>query len=105
VNVFGGAERAGASGVNTRRGRRPCLLAVHQDPGSDTRQVGLAYAAAIGGGHAEIIEPTPRRDRNRLFGEQAVLCGGLTALIKAGFETLVEVATRLRWLFRMYEMD
>src|SRR3981081_1707365 len=69
----------------------PCLLAVHQDPTSDTREVGLAYAAAIGGGRAGIIETNFREETETdLFGEQAVLCGGLTALIKAGFETLVE---------------
>src|SRR6266852_831039 len=68
----------------------PCLLAVHQDPTSDTRKVGLAYAAAIGGGRAGVIETNFREETETdLFGEQAVLCGGLTALIKAGFETLV----------------
>src|SRR5712664_2051949 len=69
----------------------PCLLAVHQDPTSDTREVGLAYAAAIGGGRAGIIETNFREETETdLFGEQAVLCGGLTALIQAGYETLVE---------------
>src|SRR5712692_9888031 len=68
----------------------PCLLAVHQDPTGDTRQVGLAYASAIGGGRAGIIETNFREETETdLFGEQAVLCGGLTALIKAGYETLV----------------
>ena len=69
----------------------PCLLAIHQDPSGDTREVGLAYAAAIGGGRAGIIETNFREETETdLFGEQAVLCGGLTALIKAGFETLTE---------------
>jgi ketol-acid reductoisomerase len=69
----------------------PCLLAVHQDPTGNTREVGLAYGSAIGGGRAGIIETTFREETETdLFGEQAVLCGGLTALIQAGFETLVE---------------
>jgi ketol-acid reductoisomerase len=69
----------------------PCLLAVHQDPSGDTRDIGLAYASAIGGGRAGIIETTFREETETdLFGEQVVLCGGLTALIQAGYETLVE---------------
>ena len=69
----------------------PCLLAVHQDFTGDTREVGLAYASAIGGGRAGILETTFKEETETdLFGEQAVLCGGLTALIQAGFETLVE---------------
>ena len=69
----------------------PCLLAVNQDPTGDTRLVGLSYASAIGGGRAGIIETTFREETETdLFGEQAVLCGGLTSLIKAGFETLTE---------------
>ncbi len=69
----------------------PCLVAVNQDPTGDTRQIGLAYASAIGGGRAGIIETTFREETETdLFGEQAVLCGGLTSLIKAGFETLTE---------------
>jgi len=67
----------------------PCLLAVNQDPSGDTKAIGLAYASAIGGGRAGIIETTFREETETdLFGEQAVLCGGLTSLIKAGFETL-----------------
>jgi ketol-acid reductoisomerase len=74
------------------RGRGvPMLLALHQDPTGDSRQVGLAYAAAIGGGRAGVIETTFKEETETdLFGEQAVLCGGLTALITAGFETLTE---------------
>jgi len=69
----------------------PCLLAVHQNPGGNTREVGLAYASGVGGGRAGIIETTFKEETETdLFGEQAVLCGGLTALIQAGFETLVE---------------
>jgi len=69
----------------------PCLLAVNQDPTGDTRSIGMAYASAIGGGRAGIIETTFREETETdLFGEQAVLCGGLTSLIKAGFETLTE---------------
>jgi ketol-acid reductoisomerase len=69
----------------------PCLLAIHQDPSGTARSVGLAYASAIGGGRAGVLETTFREETETdLFGEQAVLCGGLTSLIKAGFETLVE---------------
>jgi ketol-acid reductoisomerase len=69
----------------------PCLLAVNQDPTGDTKEIGLAYASAIGGGRAGVIETTFREETETdLFGEQAVLCGGLTSLIQAGFETLVE---------------
>jgi ketol-acid reductoisomerase len=69
----------------------PCLLAIHQDPSGDTKKVGLAYASAIGGARAGVIETTFREETETdLFGEQSVLCGGLTSLIKAGYETLVE---------------
>jgi ketol-acid reductoisomerase len=69
----------------------PCLLAINQDPTGDTKAIGLAYASAIGGGRAGVIETTFREETETdLFGEQAVLCGGLTSLIKAGFETLTE---------------
>lgn len=69
----------------------PCLIAVHQDPSKTTKKLALAYASAIGGGRAGIIETTFREETETdLFGEQVVLCGGLTALITAGFETLVE---------------
>jgi ketol-acid reductoisomerase len=68
----------------------PCLLAVYQDPSGNTRQVGLAYASAIGGGRAAILETTFKEETETdLFGEQAVLCGGLAELIQAGFDTLV----------------
>ncbi len=69
----------------------PCLLAVHQDASGDTRETALAYASALGGGRAGILETTFKEETETdLFGEQAVLCGGLTGLIQAGFETLVE---------------
>src|SRR5712691_9432838 len=59
----------------------PCLLAVHQDPTTDTRAISLAYASALGGGRAGVIETNFREETETdLFGEQAVLCGGLTAL-------------------------
>ncbi|HRX87410.1 MAG TPA: ketol-acid reductoisomerase [Phycisphaerae bacterium] len=67
----------------------PCLLAVQQDPSGDTRDVGLAYACGIGGGRVGILETSFREETETdLFGEQAVLCGGLTELIRAGYETL-----------------
>lgn len=69
----------------------PCLFAVHQDPSGDTRDVALAYASGVGGGRAGIIETSFREETETdLFGEQAVLCGGLTALVQAGFDTLTE---------------
>jgi len=69
----------------------PCLIAVAADPAGDTRDVAFAYAAAIGGGRAGILETTFKEETETdLFGEQAVLCGGLTALVTAGFETLVD---------------
>ena len=78
------AQYVGGGGV-------PCLLAVAQDPSGTSQELGLAYASAIGGGRAGIIETTFAEEcETDLFGEQAVLCGGLTSLIKAGFETLVE---------------
>ena len=69
----------------------PCLVAVQQDPSGDTKDLALSYASAIGGGRAGIIETTFKDETETdLFGEQAVLCGGVTALILAGYETLVE---------------
>jgi ketol-acid reductoisomerase len=69
----------------------PMLMAIHQDPSKDTKKVALAYGKAIGGGRAGIIETNFREEcETDLFGEQVVLCGGLTALIQAGYETLVE---------------
>jgi ketol-acid reductoisomerase len=69
----------------------PCLIAVQQDPAGNTRDIALAYAKAIGGGRGGILETTFREETETdLFGEQAVLCGGLSELIRAGYETLVE---------------
>lgn len=69
----------------------PCLVAVHQNPSGNALEIGLSYASAIGGGRSGIIETTFREEcETDLFGEQAVLCGGVTHLIQAGFETLVE---------------
>ncbi len=69
----------------------PSLIAVHQDASGNAHAVGLSYASANGGGRAGIIETTFREEcETDLFGEQAVLCGGLVELIRAGFETLVE---------------
>ena len=94
VNVFMVAPKGPGHLVRSEytKGRGvPCLLAIHQDPSGDTKQVGLAYASAIGGGRAGIIETTYRDETETdLFGEQSVLCGGLTELIRAGYETLVE---------------
>ncbi len=69
----------------------PCLLAVAQDASGNATEIGLSYAAAIGGGRSGVIETTFREETETdLFGEQVVLCGGLTSLIKNAFETLVE---------------
>jgi len=69
----------------------PMLIAVHADPTKDTRKLALSYACAMGGGKAGILETTFKEETETdLFGEQAVLCGGTTALIQAGFETLVD---------------
>ncbi len=69
----------------------PCLVAVYQDPSGDTFNVGLAYADGIGGARSGILQTTFREETETdLFGEQAVLCGGVTELMKAGFDTLVE---------------
>jgi len=69
----------------------PCLVAVHQNASGNALEIALSYASAIGGGRSGIIETSFKEEcETDLFGEQTVLCGGLTALIKAGFETLVE---------------
>lgn len=75
----------------TKGGGIPDLIAIHQDASGDTKDVALAYASAIGGGRTGIIETTFKDETETdLFGEQAVLCGGATALVQAGFETLTE---------------
>ncbi len=69
----------------------PCLLAVYRNASGKARELGLAYASAIGGARAGVIETTFEEETETdLFGEQAVLCGGVSELMKAGFETLVE---------------
>lgn len=74
-----------------RDGGVPCLLAVHQDATGDARAIALAWAIGIGGGRSGILETTFKDEcETDLFGEQTVLCGGLSELIKKGFETLVE---------------
>lgn len=68
----------------------PCLLAVHQDATGHAKQLALAYAKGVGGTKAGVIETTFREETETdLFGEQAVLCGGVTELVRAGFDTLV----------------
>ncbi|MBI5411489.1 MAG: ketol-acid reductoisomerase [Nitrospirae bacterium] len=94
VNVFMVAPKGPGHLVRseyTKGSGVPALLAIHQDPSGNTRAVGLAYASGIGGGRAGVIETTFREETETdLFGEQVVLCGGLTALIQAGYETLVK---------------
>jgi ketol-acid reductoisomerase len=94
VNVFMIAPKGPGHLVRSEfvKGRGvPCLLAIEQDPSGDTEKIGLAYGSAIGGGRAAIIETSFREETETdLFGEQSVLCGGLTELIRAGYETLVE---------------
>ncbi len=94
VNVFMVAPKAPGHLVRYEytKGRGvPMLIAVENDPSGDTKDLALAYASSIGGGKAGIIETTFREETETdLFGEQVVLCGGVTALITAGFETLVE---------------
>ena len=69
----------------------PCLIAVYQDPSGDTKDIALAWASGIGGGRSGILETTFKQETETdLFGEQAVLCGGVTELIKTGFEVLTE---------------
>ena len=94
VNVFMAAPKGPGHLVRSEYSKGsgvPCLIAIHQDPSKDTKAVALAYASGIGGGRAGIIETTFREETETdLFGEQVVLCGGLTSLILAGYETLVE---------------
>ena len=69
----------------------PTLIAIHNNHSGNAKEIALSYASAIGGGRAGIIETTFKEETETdLFGEQSVLCGGVTALVKAGFETLVE---------------
>ena len=69
----------------------PCLIAIHQNHTGDAKNIALAYAKGVGGTRAGVLETTFQEETETdLFGEQTVLCGGATALVKAGFETLVE---------------
>ncbi len=78
-------------GEYLKGGGVPCLIAIHQDASGSAMDFGLAYASAIGGGRSGVIETSFREEcETDLFGEQAVLCGGLVELIRNGFETLVE---------------
>ena len=78
-------------GEYQKGGGVPCLIAIHHNATGNALDLGLAYASAIGGGRSGVIETTFREEcETDLFGEQAVLCGGLVELIRAGFETLVE---------------
>jgi len=75
----------------TKGGGVPCLIAIEQDYSGDAREVALSYAAAIGGARAGVLETNFKEETETdLFGEQAVLCGGITQLIKYGFETSLE---------------
>ncbi|MCL5980826.1 MAG: ketol-acid reductoisomerase [Gammaproteobacteria bacterium] len=75
----------------TQGGGVPCLIAIHQDASGNAQNLALSYAKAIGGTRAGVIETSFREETETdLFGEQAVLCGGASALVQAGFETLVE---------------
>lgn len=93
VNVFMVSPKGPGHLVRSefQKGRGvPCLLAIHQDPTGNTREIGLAYAKGIGGTRAAVLETTFKEETETdLFGEQAVLCGGLTELMRAGYETLI----------------
>ncbi|MFW9604157.1 MAG: ketol-acid reductoisomerase [Trichlorobacter sp.] len=94
INVFMVAPKGPGHLVRheyTKGGGVPCLIAIYQDPSKKTKEIALAYASAVGGGRSGIIETSFKEETETdLFGEQAVLCGGIAALIQAGFETLVE---------------
>ncbi len=85
----------------------PCLMAIHQDATGTAKDLVLAYASGIGGGRAGVIETTFKDEcETDLFGEQAVLCGGATELVRAGFETLVEAGydPRLAYFECLHEL-
>jgi len=110
VNVFMAAPKGPGRLVRTEyeAGRGvPCLIAIHQDPSGDTRDVALAYASAIGGGRAGILQTSFKEETETdLFGEQAVLCGGVSALVGSGFDTLVEAgyAPEMAYFECLHEM-
>jgi ketol-acid reductoisomerase len=85
----------------------PCLMAVHQDATGNARDLVLAYASGVGGGRAGVIETTFKDEcETDLFGEQSVLCGGVTELVRAGYETLVEAGydPRLAYFECLHEL-
>ena len=91
---------AGGGGV-------PCLIAIHQDVSNNAKALALSYASAVGGGRAGIIQTSFREETETdLFGEQAVLCGGLVSLIKMGYETLTEAgyAPEMAYFECLHEM-
>jgi len=94
INVFMVAPKGPGHLVRsefTKGSGVPMLVAIYQDPSKNARQIALAYAAAIGGCRAGVIETTFREEcETDLFGEQVVLCGGLTSLIATAYETLIE---------------
>ncbi|SKB35476.1 ketol-acid reductoisomerase [Malaciobacter marinus] len=94
INVMMVAPKAPGHTVRSefqKGGGIPDLIAIHQDPSQNTKDIALSYASAIGGGRTGIIETTFKDETETdLFGEQAVLCGGVSALVQAGFETLTE---------------
>ena len=94
VNVFMTAPKGPGHLVRhefLKGGGVPALIAIHQDPAGDTKEIALAYASGVGGGRAGVIETSFKDETETdLFGEQAVLCGGAVELVKAGFETLVD---------------
>lgn len=94
-------------GEYLRGGGLPCLIAVHQDASGNAKDLALSYASAIGGGKAGTIETTFREEcETDLFGEQAVLCGGVVELMRAGFETLTEAgyAPEMAYFECLHEM-
>jgi ketol-acid reductoisomerase len=85
----------------------PCLMAIHEDASGNARELVLAYSSGIGGGRAGIIETTFKDETETdLFGEQSVLCGGATELVRAGYETLVEAGydPRLAYFETLHEL-
>ncbi len=94
-------------GEYVKKGGVPCLVAIHQDKSGEALKIALSYASAIGGGKSGVIETTFKEEcETDLFGEQAVLCGGVTSLIQAGFETLTEAgyAPEMAYFECLHEM-
>ena len=94
-------------GEFAKGGGVPCLVAIHQNKTGKALEIALSYASAIGGGKSGVIETTFKEEcETDLFGEQAVLCGGVTSLIQAGFETLTEAgyAPEMAYFECLHEM-